>query len=159
VLAREHFDDETAKAPNIRLARVRSLHDNLGGHPVYGALQGWTVLPGQGYTHQHVSDGRPRGPRLARTVFNLFRDAKVGKLDTALIIHEDVRTLDVTMDDRLPMEVLQAAQDLSHPVNYERLFKGTVVFQQRRNRATRDIFEEDVQVVFIDGRVCKTRSE
>lgn len=97
--------------------------------------------------------------KLARTVFDLFRDAKVGKLDTALVVDENVRTLDVTVDDRLPMEVLQAAQNLSNPVNSERLFKGTIVLQQGRNGATGDVFEEDIQIVFVDGRVCKARSE
>jgi hypothetical protein len=38
VLAREHLDNETAETPNICLACVRSLLDNLGGHPEYGAL-------------------------------------------------------------------------------------------------------------------------
>ena len=38
MLAREHFDDETSKTPNIRFARVRGLLDNLGGHPEHGAL-------------------------------------------------------------------------------------------------------------------------
>ena len=118
-MAREHFNNETAKTPNIRLARVRGLLDNLGGHPEYRALQRRTVALGQGYTHQHISDEYPRELKLARTILNLFRDAKVRKLDPALIVDEDVRTLDVTVDDRLPMEVLQTAQDLSDPVNSE----------------------------------------
>jgi hypothetical protein len=130
VLAREHLDNKTAKTPNIRLACVRSLLDNLGGHPEHGALQRWTVIFRQSYTYQHISDETIRKVMLARTVFDLFRDAKVGKLDTTLVIDEDVCTLDVTVDDRLPMEVLQAAQDLSNPVDSERLFKSAVVSQQ-----------------------------
>lgn len=60
VLAREHLDDETAKTPNICLACVRGLLDNLGGHPEYGALQSWTMILGQGYTYQHIVDEHPR---------------------------------------------------------------------------------------------------
>jgi hypothetical protein len=119
VLAREHFDNETAKTPNICLARVRGLLDNLGGHPEYRALQRRTMALGQGYAQQRISDEYSREVRLARTIFDLFRDAKIGKLDTAFVVDEDVRTLDVTVDDRLPMEVLQSAQDLSDPVNSE----------------------------------------
>lgn len=144
MLAREHFDNKATKTPNIRLARVRGLLDNLRGHPEYRALQRWSVVLGQGYAHQHISDEHPRDVKRARTVFDFFRDAKVGKFDPTLVINEDVRTLDVTVDDRLPMEVLQAAQNLSNPVDSERLFKGTIVFQQGRNGATRDVFEEDV---------------
>ena len=151
MLACEHFDNETAKTPNIRLACVRSLLDNLGGHPEYGALQRWTAVLGQSYAHQNISDRYSREVKLARTVFDFFRDAKVGKLDTTLVVDENVRTLDVTVDDRLPMEVLQATQDLSNPVYSERLFKGTVVLQQGCNGATGDIFEEDIQIVFVDG--------
>lgn len=159
MLAREHFDDETAKTPNIRFARVRGLLDNLGGHPEHGALQRWSMILGQGYTHQRISDEHPRKIRLARTVFDFFGDTKVGKLDAALVIDKDVRTLDITVNNRLPMEVLQTAQDLSDPVNSERLLKGTVIFQQGRNGAARDVFEEDIQIVFVDGRVCEAKSE
>ena len=63
------------------------------------------------------------------------------------------------MNNRLPVEVLQTAQDLSDPVDSERLFKGTVILQQGRNGATRDVFEEDIQIVDVDGRVCKAKSE
>lgn len=63
------------------------------------------------------------------------------------------------MNNRLPVEVLQTAQDLSDPVDSERLFKGTVIFQQGRNGATRDVFKEDIQIIDVDGRVCKAKSE
>ena len=63
VLAREHFDNEASKTPNIRLARVRGLLDNLGSHPEYGALQRWSVVLGQRYAHQHISNEHPREVR------------------------------------------------------------------------------------------------
>jgi len=54
VLAREHFDNEAAKTPNIRLACVRGLLDDLGGHPEHGALQRRPMVLGQGYTHTNT---------------------------------------------------------------------------------------------------------
>jgi hypothetical protein len=110
------------------------------------------MILGQGYAHTNTSVvSVPKEVISARTILDLFRDAKVGKLDTTLVIDQDVRTLDVTMDDRLPMEVLQTTQDLSNPVSSEGLFKGPIVSQQGCNGATRDVFEEDVQIVFVDG--------
>lgn len=41
--SREHLDDETAKTPDICFARVGSLLDYFGRHPVDGALKGGPV--------------------------------------------------------------------------------------------------------------------
>lgn len=39
MFAREHFDDETSNAPNVRCARVSLLLYHLGRHPKYRTLQ------------------------------------------------------------------------------------------------------------------------
>lgn len=39
MFAREHLDDETSNAPNVRRARVRLLLYHFGRHPKYRALQ------------------------------------------------------------------------------------------------------------------------
>jgi len=39
----KHFDDETAKRPNISFSGVTCLTNDFGSHPVYTSLQGGTV--------------------------------------------------------------------------------------------------------------------
>lgn len=41
--AREHFHHETSDTPDVGLKRVRRLLDDLGGHPVDRALEGYAV--------------------------------------------------------------------------------------------------------------------
>jgi hypothetical protein len=84
-----------------------------------------------------------------RTIFQLFRDAKVGDFDATLVVYEDVRTLDVTMDDTSLVDVVQSLQDLANKVADERLFEGAVVSQQRGDGTAWDIFQEDVEVLVV----------
>lgn len=84
-----------------------------------------------------------------RTIFQLFRDAKVGDFDATLVVHEDVRTLDVTMNDASLVDVVQSLQDLANKVADERFFEGTVVSEQRGNGTAWDIFQEDVEVLVV----------
>ena len=85
------------------------------------------------------------------TVFDLLGDAKVRDLDTALVVDEHVRALDVAVYDVALVEVTEAEQDLAHPVAHERLFEGAVVTQQRGNRASGDVLEENVEMITINA--------
>jgi hypothetical protein len=86
---------------------------------------------------------------LRRTIFQFFRYTKIGDLDTALIVYEDVGTLDVTMDDASLVDIVQALQNLANEVADKGLFEGTVISQQRGDRTARNIFQEDVKKLFI----------
>jgi hypothetical protein len=87
--------------------------------------------------------------RIRRTIFQFFRYAKVGDLDTTLVVHQDVRTFDVTMNDASLVDVVQSLQNLANEVADKGLFKSTVVSQQRGNRTAWNIFQEDVEVLFV----------
>ena len=86
---------------------------------------------------------------IGRTIFQFFRDTEVGDFDAALVVHQDVRTLDVTMDDASLVDIVQSLQNLANKVADKRLFEGTVVSQQRSDRAAWNIFQEDVEVLFV----------
>ena len=61
--------------------------------------------------HRHVF-GRPRESARART-YELAGNAKVAKLDYALPREQDVRGLDISVDNLLGMQIREALQDLS----------------------------------------------
>jgi len=141
MLPGEHLDDQAPDAPYIGLLRVRDLLDDLGGHPIDRTLQRRTM---QAIPWHEI-------------VLQFFRDAKVRNLDTALVVHQDVRSLDVAMDDASLVDVVQSFQDLADEVADERLLKGTVVSQQRGDRAAWNVFQEDVEVLIVGRRVCQGR--
>ena len=58
-------------------------------------------------THHGLADGAPSGQAL-----DLFGGAKVGQLDEACVVHQDVCALDVTVHDPVTVQVLQALEDL-----------------------------------------------
>ena len=84
------------------------------------------------------------------TVFHFLRNTKVGDLHATLVVNKDIRALNVAMDNIPFVEVVKAAEDLSHEVLYERLLESTVVAQQRRHATTRHVLQENVQVVVIE---------
>lgn len=93
--ALQQLNDGAAHAPYVRSrAGTREL-DDFRGHPVRGAhdLSLLVLLT----TRQ-----RARG------------DAKVGKLDGAVLSGENVCALDVAVDDTLVVEVVEALEDLCH---------------------------------------------
>ena len=85
------------------------------------------------------------------TVLHLLRDTEVRDLDTALVVYEHVRAFDVTMYDIALVQVVQAEENLPNPVANERLLECTVATQQRRDRVTWDILQEDVEMVTINA--------
>ena len=87
--------------------------------------------------------------KVRRTIFQLFRDAKVGDFDATLVVNQDVRTLDVPMDDTSLVDIVQPLQDLANKVADEGLFEGAVVSQQRGDGTAWDVFQEDVEVLVI----------
>jgi hypothetical protein len=57
------------------------------------------------------------------------------------------------MHDPLVVQVFQARQDLPHKVLDERFLKGAVVAEECRDRATGDVFEENVEVFLVRGGI------
>ena len=86
------------------------------------------------------------------TVLDLLRDTEVGDLDSALVVDEHVRALDVTVDDITLVKVVEPEEDLPDPIAHEGLFKRPIIPEQRGDGTTRHVFQEDVQVVVVDTR-------
>ena len=91
--------------------------------------------------------------RERRTVFEFLGDTEVGDLDAALVVDEDIRTLDIAMDDTAFMDVVKALEDLAYERADERLLERAVVAQERGDGAAGDVLEEDVEVRVVRGRV------
>jgi hypothetical protein len=53
--------------------------------------------------------------------FDTLGDTEIGDLHGAFVVHEDVSSLDVTVDDVLGVQIAQALQNLANEVGTERL--------------------------------------
>lgn len=156
VCAREHLDDEAAEGPDVGFGRVRGLLDDFGRHPVDGALKRGPMHLGAG--EQVCSSSSQRAHRATRigskrTVLDLLRDAKVGDLDPALVVDEDVGALDVAVDDLALVEVFEPGEDLAHELGHERLLERAVVAQERGDGPAGHVLEKNVEVRQVRGRV------
>lgn len=54
------------------------------------------------------------------------------------------------MDDVTLVQVIETSQDLSDPIPNKRLFEGAVVAQERGDGTTGNVFQENVEMVFIN---------
>lgn len=62
-----------------------------------------------------------------RTAVDFFRYTKVGDLDSALVVNEDVGTLYVAMDDVALVEVVETLEDLADKVLDEGFLERAIV--------------------------------
>ena len=88
---------------------------------------------------------------LQLTILNFLRDAEVGDLNAALVVHQHICTLDITVDDVAFVQIVQAKQNLPDPVTHERLFERTIVPKEGSNGSTRDVLQEDVEVIIVNA--------
>lgn len=88
------------------------------------------------------------------TILDLFRNAEVGDLDATLVIHKHVCALDITVDDVALVKIIEAKQDLPDPIAHERLLERTIVPKQGSNRSTRDVLQEDVEMIIVNAGGC-----
>ena len=93
----EHLHHQTAQTPDISLFGVSGLSDDFGRHPVDTALQRWTV-------QMAASTATGTGPENGGSL-DALGDTEIGNLDTTFVVHKNVCTLDITMDNVLAMEV------------------------------------------------------
>jgi hypothetical protein len=133
----EHFDDETAQGPNVRLTSVRGLFNDLRSHPKDGTLQGGAVLS-TGVEHA--------------AGFDAFRYAKIGYFDSALIVDEHVGPFNVAVDDLAAMEIGKTRENLADKVADERFLQRSVLVEKRGHGATRNILEKNIEVILIRTR-------
>lgn len=114
-LALLQLDDRATDTPDIRSRAGAGQLDNLRCHPVRGANNlSFLIL---------ASSERARG------------DTKVGQLDSAVLCGEDVGALDVTMDDTLVVQILEALKNLRHVDAHQVLGKLAVRLAYRVQRA------------------------
>jgi len=90
---------------------------------------------------------------MTRTVIHFLGDTKVGDLNTAFVINEDVCTFNIAVDNISFMKVVQSLKDLMDKVANERLFERAIIGEQGCNRSTWDVFEENVEVFIVEGGV------
>jgi len=55
------------------------------------------------------------------------------------------------MDDIPFVQVIEAFKDLANEILHQRLLESTIVAQECRYGTTRNVFQEDVEVVVIEG--------
>jgi len=58
------------------------------------------------------------------------------------------------MNDIPFVQIIQALENLTDKILYERLLESSVIAQKCRDRAAGNILEENVQVVVVKRRVC-----
>lgn len=105
VTARHHLDYQAAERPDVGFLGVRSLTHDFGCHPEHGTLKrnSWSSALMWTWIEK------------CRCLYTLT-NTKVRNLDCALVIHQDVCAFDVSVDDILGMQVIQALQDLPHEI-------------------------------------------
>jgi hypothetical protein len=89
-----------------------------------------------------------------RTRLDLLGDTEIGDLDTSFVVDEDVGALYVSVDDALLVQVGESLQCLTDEDSDQGLLERAVVAEQGGDGPTWDVFEEDVEVAGVDGRVC-----
>mmetsp|Transcript_51872 Transcript_51872/g.150983 ORF Transcript_51872/g.150983 Transcript_51872/m.150983 type:complete len:467 (+) Transcript_51872:279-1679(+) len=125
LLCRGHLDERAAETPNVGFSPVALLGDDFGGHPWDGAQRG-------------------EGPRLGAPL----RAPKVGQLHAHVQVDQDVGTLEVPVDDRrrVGVQVMEPLQHAERRFSERRPCEGAEFAEQRRERATWNILQVDVQV-------------
>lgn len=123
----EKLDDSAPHAPDIRGGAGAGQLDDLGGHPVWSADDLRLLV---------LATGERAG-----------RDAKVGKLDSAVLGGEDVGALDVAVDDTLVVEVLEALKDLGH-VDADQVFRELAIFSAYRMKRAVFAVSDDAWLAF-----------
>eukprot|EP00760_Papus_ankaliazontas_P039570 PhM_4_TR9646/c0_g1_i1/m.72742 len=106
LLERHQLVGDDASREEIGLVVVRLLPELLGRQVVRGAAQGL----------RHVERVR-----------ELLREAEVAELRDAAARDEDVRRLEVAVEDVVRVHVAQREQDLDHPLEHLVLAEGTVL--------------------------------
>ena len=76
-----------------------------------------------------ILDWTRRAPLARLTVFDLFGNPEIGNLDPALVIHQNIGSLDIPMDDIALVQVIQPRQDLPDEILDEGFFKCAVIVQ------------------------------
>ena len=90
-----HFNDSAANTPDVRLSSVPHLLNNLRGHPQWCALDRDEKDATQ-HSNPPYLDAAHREVPILETFDRLAR-AKVGELNGARVVHQDVSTLDVAV--------------------------------------------------------------
>lgn len=92
------------------------------------------------------------GSRLEDRSFDPLGDAEVGDFDAAFVVHEDIGSFDVTVDDVTAVEIGKTVQDLANEIPDEWFGKLSVQVEHACDRATRDVLEENVEMFVIGIR-------
>jgi hypothetical protein len=83
------------------------------------------------------------------TRLNFLRDSEIRNLDPTLVVYEDIRTLEISMDDLALVQIVEASKNLPDKVAYERFLECAIIVEQGGDRSTGNVLEENVKVVGI----------
>lgn len=92
-LTLNHLDGHDTETPNVDLGTVLFARDDLGSHPVRGSDHGRSLCGG---------------------LAQLSAKTKVGELDASVEREKDVIRLDITVNDVLRVQVLEAEEGLQN---------------------------------------------
>ena len=132
--AANHFADEDAPAPYVRLIRVAHLEHDFG----------------RAITRRTAVGKRAIVPNVAQ----LLREAKVDQLNVALLVYQYVFRLEIAVDDVHLVKFLEAEEHLGEVEAGDFLVElGTLITHELVQLAARQEIEHEVQMLSILERV------
>ena len=124
-----HLEDGASHASNIGKTAMADLFDDLWGHSVDGAREGFLIL-----------------------IWAFFsRGSEICEFANSGIIDEDVTAFDVAMGDSMSMKVLQTCQNLRRIHPHQWFIKFPIFLKQIRNTPPSHIFEKNIQFLVFAG--------
>ena len=131
---RGHLVEDAAQRPDVRLGRVHgALHEELGRHiarcPVLGGREELTTLPLSVYLRQ------------------LTREPESAELDATVLVEENVRRLQVAVDEALRVQIQKRGGQVAAKVVDRGLRELLVLLQQREERTADAVLKDQPQMV------------
>lgn len=99
---------------------------------------------------QYDSERLRRAPL---TIFYFLRDTEIRNLDVSLVIDEDVRSLDISMNDLSLVEVIETGEDLSNELADQCFFERSVIREESGDGSSGNVFEKNVKVLAVGRRI------
>jgi hypothetical protein len=127
VFSGKHFNHQATHAPYVRFVSVGCLFHNLRCHPKHRSLQRRPVHPFTKQVYRSKLDTVHREKASAPTVLNFLRYAEIRYFNPTFIVHKDVSTFDISMDDVPFVQIIQALENLANEILNEGFLKSSVI--------------------------------
>ena len=93
-------------------------------------------------------------PSKKLTIFYFLRNTEIGYLNSTFVVDENIGTFNITVDNISLVKIVQALKNLANEIFDQRLLESSVISQKCRHRTAGNIFEENVEEITIERRVC-----